>query len=103
MKNTFELWLDESGSFEQAEQREFGKHPSLVGGILIKKELFTNRDITGWVGQSLLSQRSHGNTMSREERHLVMVPALQSIVERGGHLVYFENCERVDNLINSEL
>ena len=99
----YDLWLDESGSFNAGEQTAFNKYPSLVGGILIEKRILSDREITHLVGQELLSQRSHGNTMSKGERHTVMVPALKEIVKRGGKLVYFENSERIDYLENREL
>lgn len=101
--NKYELWLDESGSFEKEEQENIMRHPSLVGGVLIPQGLFTDRELTDLVGQSLLQHRSHGTSMSQQERHTVLVPALQKIVQKGGVLVYFENSDRVSYYDNREL
>ena len=101
--NKYDLWLDESGTFDKEDQITRNRYPSLVGGILIQKGLLTDSDITRLVGQSMLQQRSHGTTMSRRERHEVMVPALKEIVERGGHLVIFENREHIDYYENRDL
>lgn len=90
----FELWLDESGDFLREEDK--GKNPSLVGGVLIEKSLGKSLNIPGILG----SEYIHSNEI-KENFGDYAVGVLQRIVEHSGHLVIFENQERL-NIVNSD-
>ncbi len=99
----FELWLDESGDFEAETQRNRKLNPSLIGGILIEKNQFTNSDITRLVADEKADGTPHAMCFDRPEMRDIVIPALEHMCGLGGKLVYFENRERIDTFSNREL
>lgn len=86
-KRLFDLFLDESGCFE--DERVDTSRPtevSLVGGLLIDHGLLTDELI-----RELLPQRIH----CCEQYKKSYLDALQKVLEHGGRLVVFENRERL--------
>lgn len=57
----YELWLDESGDFEQESQMK--GQPSLVGGVLIEKEQLTEQEITELVNADANHGVAHATSM----------------------------------------
>lgn len=48
MNKKFELWLDESGDFENQQELEGTKRkPSLIGGFLVEEEIVDKIDFEG--------------------------------------------------------
>lgn len=99
----FELWLDESGDFEQDSKGL--DSPSIVGGILFKKglcddakarqlldEVKTNHSLSGWV---------HGTSIPRNKYGNFAVELLHKGTEAGLQLVIFENKERIE-IVNGD-
>lgn len=39
MARKYELWLDESGKFEDGEAKRAQENPSLIGGVLVEKAI----------------------------------------------------------------
>ena len=99
----FELWLDESGDFEAETQRNMKLSPSLIGGILIEKNQFTNSDITRYVADEKADGTPHAMCFDRLEMRDIVIPALEHMCSLGGRLVYFENRERIDTYSVREL
>lgn len=99
----FELWLDESGDFEAETQRNTKLNPSLIGGILIEKNQFTNSDITRFVADEKADGTPHAMCFDRPEMRDIVIPALEHMCSLGGRLVYFENRERIDTYSVREL
>lgn len=89
MYKNYELWLDESGNFEN--QKNMDRNPSLVGGILIEKENINYNAIENYFKE----KDSHACEIKGNKSQTVM-PALKWIQEQGAHFVCFENKERVE-------
>ena len=99
----FELWLDESGDFEAETQRNMKLTPSLIGGILIEKNQYTNAGITQLVADDKADGTPHAMCFDRPEMRDIVIPALEHMCALGGKLVYFENRERIDSYSVREL
>ena len=101
----YELWIDESGNFEQENEQDTSRFPSLVGGVLLEKNTFSDKEITALVNGDALDSKEppHAMNMDKHEKEKVVLPALEMIVKRGGKLVYFENRQRIDIYTNREL
>ena len=72
MSKKYELWLDESGKFEDDEARKEKENPSLIGGILIEKENIENIKFDTLISQ----ERNHATEMSREDKKKYLIDTL---------------------------
>ena len=97
----YELWLDESGDFNQSSQMK--DHPSIVGGVLIEKGQLSDEEITQLVNAKANGGDAHGTTMGMKQVEKIMLPALEMICHRNGKLVYFENKEHISTYSNRQL
>ncbi len=97
--NEFELWLDESGDFEMESQH---KNPSLVGGVLSPKGLFTSDDLRKLVSADSF-EYGHAMEMTKGQARRIVPNALEAVCKAGCKLVYFENIERIDYHTNRDL
>ncbi len=82
----YELYLDESGNFEDDDLKK-GFTPSFVGGILVHSHVMTQKVIDG-----LISVPVHAMDTYRKEEFLGIIEKLKGL---GGRIVLFENNERV--------
>ena len=90
----FELWLDESGDFEN--DKDMMKNPSLVGGILVEKN---SSDISGMI-DIIGSDQIHMNEIKGPGASEYALDVLEKIRQKGGEIVIFENAERLE-IVNS--
>ncbi len=95
----FELYLDESGSFIDEES---SLSPSLIGGILVKKDELTIEKAQ-LIMQTALSKVDgkyvHINDIAQKDKKLagkVAVDIIQEIVKMQSRIVIFENNELLD-------
>ena len=88
MSKKYELWLDESGKFEDDEARKEKENPSLIGGILIEKENIENIKFDTLISQ----ERNHATEMSREDKKKYLIDTLEKVKEEySARLFYIEN------------
>ncbi|MBR1854216.1 MAG: hypothetical protein IJ794_13920 [Lachnospiraceae bacterium] len=99
----YELWIDESGSFSAEDQQDPERIPSLVGGILIEQDVISDDELTQMTSVSGSEGFAHSTDYGQTQEEQVVIPALESIFNRGGRLVYFENSERISDLGHREL
>lgn len=93
MKKHFELWLDESGKFNnEAEQKAKKMNPSLVGGILVEKTLADQLELD----QLLDEDKIHATEMKNEVKRDYVLPILEELQEKGATEVFFENLSYKD-------
>lgn len=85
-----ELWLDESGDFNN--QSNLRKSPSLVGGILIEKNLLNERDIF----KILEAEYVHSNEIKGSQFGEYAVRVISKISGNGGCPIIFQNEERLE-------
>lgn len=85
-----ELWLDESGDFNN--QSNLRRSPSLVGGILIEKKMLNERDII----KILEADYVHSNEIKGSEFGEYAVRVISQISENGGCPIIFQNEERLE-------
>ena len=88
MNKTYELWLDESGNFENESNIKW--NPSLVGGVLIEQNNIQYSEIRNFFE----SDMGHACELDGHKADWV-IPALRYIKKLGGNLVCFENKERL--------
>lgn len=98
----YELWIDESGRFDPVEEADVTLAPSLTGGVLIEKGRIRKQTITALVNKDIAGM-AHVNTYDMDLMREVVLPALEGIRSRGGHLFYIENKERIQTLSNRDL
>ncbi|MDU1443560.1 MAG: hypothetical protein E6916_08600 [Clostridium cochlearium] len=85
----FELWIDESGDFEELENRDKKYlEGSLVGGVLCKKS--QSQSLLNEL-KNLLGEKSHANEIDRDKRAEYTLPKLKYIKGRGVRFVVFHN------------
>lgn len=83
----YELWLDESGNFEDdASRNNPYLEGSLVGGVLIKKEFVDRQKL-----EEILDRPIHACELSNEKYREIVLPKLRAIKELGGNLIIFHN------------
>lgn len=100
----YELWIDESGDFRPDSQTRRNRFPSLVGGVLIEKDKFTDEELRKLVSGGLIDPLSaHEKDFTSEMKRAIALPALEKICRKGGKLVYFENRERLSHYSHKEL
>lgn len=101
MQKQFELWLDESGKFENESQlRQLNFKPSLIGGILLEKE-----DAEKIVfGELIDEKRNHAMFLSDDDKREYVLPVLEKMqTVYHGRQVFFENTEYEDAATNRQL
>ena len=95
-KIRFELYIDESGSFEDAASSDFHpKEASLVGGILVDAGYLSESKV-----ESLLPQHIHSCEQDSKGREICLA-ALGTVTSEGARFVIFENKERI-SIINGD-
>ncbi|MGN1168291.1 MAG: hypothetical protein ACI4S2_17895 [Lachnospiraceae bacterium] len=96
----YELWLDESGDFKDEQQKlENNRKPSLVGGILIRKEVAQSIDFSSLVHPEF----NHATEMENHKKRDYILPALEALRELGAQEVFFENANYEDGNSNRDL
>lgn len=85
MRTELELWLDESGDFENDQKTHL--NPSLVGGVLVKKGDITEEKARQIIGRNYV----HYNEEAGSEN----MKLIERIKEANGEFVIFGNEERV--------
>lgn len=85
MRKQFELWLDESGDFE--DEKKEGWNPSLVGGVLVEKGNITEESAREMIGRDYIHYTDEAGSENMK--------LLEKIKEANGRFVIFENKERV--------
>lgn len=91
----YELWLDESGSFDKDDIKN--ESPSLVGGILITKGILDEYGVKRILKQEYV----HSVEMKGEEYGDYAIDVLNNSIEKGADFVIFENEERI-NILNGD-
>ena len=89
----FELWLDESGDFENDEAKiHRGEPPSLIGGLLVEKGTFSDRAIDAIIPEG----STHSTTWSTEEK-LKRFDRIEQKLHAGknNRFVFFTNREGI--------
>lgn len=102
----YELWIDESGSFEPENERKtsHGWQPSLVGGVLVEAGKIRGRTLADLVNEEALGKTPHAMNMDQDDIRHVVLPALRKLVLKyDARLVYFQNIEHFDMWSNREL
>lgn len=88
MAKKYELWIDESGSFEDADAKLKKENPSLIGGILLEKEIANQVDVSELIPQ----ERNHATEMRAEDKAKYLIPTLEKAKEMyQARLFYIEN------------
>lgn len=96
MNAIYELWIDESGNFEN--QADLRWNPSLVGGVLIEQKHVDYSEICNFID----SEDGHACEIKKGKSFKVL-RALKYIKDIGGNLVCFENKERKSEFTSREL
>lgn len=101
MKKIFELWLDESGRFQDERMnKEKNFRPSLVGGILIEEAEAERIHFE----ELIEPDKIHAMELGRGEKSGYILPVLQRIQkEYGVRQVFFENLEYEEGESNRQL
>lgn len=94
----YDLWIDESGGFDGKSQ---AASPSLVGGVLAPAGALSDQAIRKLAYPD--ESAGHAMEMKQADAQRVVLPALKAVRACGGHLVYFENRERISHWGNKEL
>ncbi len=100
MKQYYQLWLDESGAFEdEATLKKQGKNPSLIGGLLLRHDIVAKVPFAELLGGSL----GHACEMTGKDKTRVILPALEKLQTLGARQVFFENTAYEDDTTNRRL
>lgn len=68
MNKNFELWLDESGHFENQHELEgTTRKPSLIGGFLVEEEVADKIDFGGLID----SNRNHAMELEEDDKKIM--------------------------------
>ena len=82
----YEIYLDESGSFEDEDLKK-GFTPSFVGGILCRKAAMTPQYIDGLITETI-------HAMEKYDKELFL-GIMENLLAQGGRIILFENNERI--------
>lgn len=100
MRKGYELWLDESGKFEnERELRKKGWNPSLIGGFLVEKEALEKINFNAMID----ANRNHAMDLSDEDKKEYILPLLEHMGKYGAREVFFENAEYQEERSNRQL
>ncbi|TWS95560.1 hypothetical protein [Streptococcus sp. sy018] len=95
----FELWLDESGKFDETSNSK--ELYSFVGGVLVDKEQIKHIDFSLLLNNS---QYNHAMTLSPKQKKQYVFPKLIELKKQtNARYVYFENIEYLGTGDNREL
>lgn len=86
MRTELELWLDESGNFEEDADERW--NPSLVGGVLVKKGDITEQSAKKFIGRKTI----HYTELNDGTENMRL---LEWVNQQNGEFVIFGNEERV--------
>ena len=97
----YELWLDESGDFQEEKAKKYrNKNASLVGGILIKKEDADRMVLTDLIDEN----RNHAMLLAESDKVDYILPILEKIRdEYNAKEVFFENKDYEEGENNRQL
>lgn len=92
----FELWLDESGEFEDEKykNKEY-MEGSLVGGVLV------DLDILKTNAENLFEGKIHANELEKKDAGNILVPILEKAKSRRMEFIIFQNDKKVNILDNN--
>ncbi len=104
MLKEYELWLDESGSFENEMENALdgvkfprGFNPSLIAGWLVDYSKYRQSDFDEFVVSQVTDGEYHASGMKPEEaKHLELSSIKKIHDEFGGRIVVFQNRELMD-------
>lgn len=101
MHKVFELWLDESGEFQnekELQRRQF--KPSLIGGFLVEQERVDEIAFDALIDE----ERTHAMHFANSDKRDYVLPILEKMQkEYGAKEVFFENLEYEDAATNRQL
>lgn len=92
-KVRFDLYLDESGDFED-DRKNRDKEPSLVGGLLIPSAKVNDIYLNGFVPESIHAMEYYDKAL--------FFRILQKLIADGGQFVIFNNEERI-KVVNGDM
>lgn len=92
----FELWLDESGDFDD-EKYKYKNYMegSLVGGALVDWDIY-KRNVA-----NLFESKMHACELGKEDAGKIIIPILQQAKNRGIEFVIFQNDKKVNIVDNN--
>ncbi len=104
MTKEYELWLDESGNFENEksnskdkEQFPHGFQPSLIGGWLVDYNRCHHDDLSEFVIANPVGEQYHVAGMDKDEGKKLQLSGIRTVHEKyGGRMVIFQNKELKD-------
>lgn len=101
MKKNYDLWLDESGRFEQENKlKQRGYHPSLIGGILLDSRIASQIDFSNLIDET----RTHAMDLNASDKTGYILPVLEKMRDiYHAKQVFFENSEYEDEASNRQL
>ena len=101
MRKQYELWLDESGTFEDEKKAKLtNRKPSLIGGFLLEKKIAETIDFDGLIDAS----RNHAMDLTNEDKKEYILPVLERMEkEYSARQVFFENAEYEEEDSNRQL
>lgn len=88
MARKYELWLDESGKFEDGEAKRAQENPSLIGGVLVEKDIVEHIKFDELVSK----ENNHATEMNKQKKKQYLLETLEK-VKKDYHakLFYIEN------------
>lgn len=89
----FELWLDESGRFQDEEykSKDF-MEGSLVGGALVDLDVFKTN------GENIIERKIHSNELKSDKAAEIVIPILEKAKNKRVEFVIFQNDKKVSIL-----
>ena len=100
MAKKYELWLDESGKFEDKDAKSNKDNPSLIGGILVEKDMVKKIDFNRIIKEG----KGHASEMRSDERQRYQIEPLEKIKDDyNAKLFYIENPNYEYEKTNREL
>lgn len=88
MAKKYELWLDESGQFVDDKAKKEKENPSLIGGILLEKDMADVIKLDDLIPE----ERRHATELNSEDKQKYLIPTLQRVKDMyNAKLFYIEN------------
>lgn len=94
MKKVYNLWLDESGKFDDVNLKRH-YNPSLVGGLLFEGSKFTDYEAKKIIVEDVY----HAN---KEKNSIRNIEIVKEVMRKGGTCVVFENTGRI-SVVNKDI
>ena len=95
MAKKFELWLDESGKFEDDRAKKVKENPSLIGGVLVEKDIVNNIEFEKLVSED----HNHATEMDKQEKKRYLLDTLEKVKE-GFDLLCDKNSGAIKVILN---